>query len=150
MLHGLEVDHDLLQRQLREIAASIGSDVPFFLGDTPTERDGDNPISAARARGRGERIEAIDLTPALNCVVVFPGVSLSTGKVYADSRVPQNSQNACRLMEVLRSGDLADLKSQIYVFHYPSQYSERYHLNGISNTTAAKSLFHECLKWERD
>jgi 4-diphosphocytidyl-2-C-methyl-D-erythritol kinase len=95
-------------KQLRGIASSIGSDVPFFLG-----LDGDDPIHAARATGRGERVEAVDLTTPLNCVVIYPGVTLSTGKVYADSRVPQAPQNPCRLTALLASGDLTHLSSEM-------------------------------------
>jgi 4-diphosphocytidyl-2-C-methyl-D-erythritol kinase len=54
-----------------EIAAEIGSDVPFCL------RGG-----AARMRGRGEVIEPIALTPGLAFLVAIPPFRLSTPDVY--------------------------------------------------------------------
>ena len=92
--------------RLIEVAASIGSDVPFFLGVA-----GDDSIKAARATGRGEKLDAVDLITRLDLVVVYPAVSLSTAKVYANSQVPLASQNACRLMEMLSNGDLSQIET---------------------------------------
>lgn len=87
-------------KELNEIAAQIGSDVPFFLGLNGQR------IAAARAQGRGERLSAVSLTSTVYFVVIFPGVTLSTGLVYANSQVPPSPQNADRFIAILegRSG----------------------------------------------
>lgn len=60
--------------ELVEIAAGIGSDVPFFLL---------GPGSAAFATGRGERIEPIEPSAPRAWLLCFPNVHQSTADVYA-------------------------------------------------------------------
>jgi 4-diphosphocytidyl-2-C-methyl-D-erythritol kinase len=60
--------------QLQTIAASLGSDVPFFLQSQP-----------ALATGRGEKIQPLGLFPALRDTVVLlihPGFGVSTAWAY--------------------------------------------------------------------
>ncbi len=57
--------------RLAEVAAEIGSDVPFFLYG-----------GAAICRGRGEIIEPLPAVAPTHFVVVKPPVGLNTGKVY--------------------------------------------------------------------
>ena len=66
-LLGLNLGPDRLERA----AAAVGSDVPFFI------RGG-----AQWATGRGEVLEPAS-APAFECVIVAPGVGLSTPAVYA-------------------------------------------------------------------
>jgi len=62
---------DVPRRELWSMAASLGSDVPFFLeGGT------------ALGLGRGERIRPLDDLPARDLVVVYPGVHVSTAEAY--------------------------------------------------------------------
>jgi 4-diphosphocytidyl-2-C-methyl-D-erythritol kinase len=58
--------------QLGELAAEIGSDVPFFLEH-----------GAAICRGRGERIERLPRIAPLDVVILKPPTSLATAEVYA-------------------------------------------------------------------
>jgi 4-diphosphocytidyl-2-C-methyl-D-erythritol kinase len=57
--------------QLEQLAAELGSDVPFFL-----------KAGVAICRGRGERVEPIEGLPAMHFVVVKPPEGLSTVEVY--------------------------------------------------------------------
>jgi len=62
--------------RLRELAASLGSDVPFFLQEHP-----------ALATGRGEMVAPLDPFPALNglvLVLVHPGFGVSTPWAYRE------------------------------------------------------------------
>ena len=59
--------------QLSEIAAKLGSDVPFFL---------DGPL--AFCTGRGEKIEKLDENFNFLALLILPNVSVSTKKVYAN------------------------------------------------------------------
>jgi 4-diphosphocytidyl-2-C-methyl-D-erythritol kinase len=82
--------------RLMDLAAELGSDVSFFLGRGP-----------ALCRGRGERIEPVAGLPRLFVVVVRPSAGLSTARVYTHSRPADAPQNAERLVQLLRAGDLA-------------------------------------------
>lgn len=57
--------------RLHEIAAALGSDIPFFL--TP---------GAARCSGRGEIIQAVPSTAALRVLLLKPAFSVSTPDAY--------------------------------------------------------------------
>jgi 4-diphosphocytidyl-2-C-methyl-D-erythritol kinase len=57
--------------RLAELAAELGSDVPFFLSS-----------GAAICRGRGERVERLPSQARLHVVVVRPPVGLRTSDVY--------------------------------------------------------------------
>jgi len=59
------------REDLLEMAAFLGSDVPFFIYETP----------AARVTGRGERILPLD-APKLFLVLVSPGFSSDTSAAY--------------------------------------------------------------------
>lgn len=85
--------------ELFEMAAEIGSDVPFFLGH------GGQPLAAARARGRGERIEPLRLAAPLDLTVVFPDRGLSTAAVYAVAGRPADPRSADEMVAALAAGD---------------------------------------------
>ena len=59
------------RERLMQLAAGLGSDVPFFFGS-----------GAAICRGRGERIEPLRVPARMHVVVVRPPVGLSTAEVY--------------------------------------------------------------------
>ena len=64
----------LTPAQVNELAATLGSDVPFFLQSRP-----------ALATGRGERVEALEPFPALRgatMVLIHPGFGISTPWAY--------------------------------------------------------------------
>lgn len=63
------------RERLRDIGATIGSDVPFFLGDGPL----------ALVTGRGEVLHPLEVPPALRAagiLLVKPPVGISAGAVY--------------------------------------------------------------------
>ncbi len=67
-------NHPLSQAELAELAAETGSDVPFFLADTP----------AAYVSGRGEVLFPIPCTGKYWTVVVFPGFHISTAAAFRE------------------------------------------------------------------
>lgn len=93
--------------EMYTIAAEIGSDVPFFLGI------GGDRVAAARARGRGERLEPLRLAAPLQVVVVFPQESLSTARVYEASRISPSPRSAERLIQALHGGNLANIEAEM-------------------------------------
>ena len=93
---------------LHEIAAELGSDVPFFLG-----LEGEGPIDGAHATGRGEHLKPVRLGTPLDFVVIFPGISLSTAKVYANSQVPPSPQSSVPLIAALEGGEPEDFGARM-------------------------------------
>lgn len=59
--------------RLAALGAELGSDVPFFLGESPL----------ARGRGRGEVLEPVPPLPPADLVLVLPPVHVATGGAYA-------------------------------------------------------------------
>ncbi len=88
---------------LAEVAAELGSDVPFFLGR-----------GAAICRGRGERVEPLAGIGAIHFVVVRPPQGLSTASVYAACAVAQLPRHAAPLVEALRRGDTRHIGQLIH------------------------------------
>lgn len=72
-LAGLDAlhDHALGTPKLMEIAASLGSDIPFFLGE-----------GAARCTGRGEIISPAENPPPLDVLLLKPAFGVSTPDAY--------------------------------------------------------------------
>jgi len=101
----------LTARQLEDIAAVLGSDVPFFLQNQP-----------ALATSRGERITPLDFFPALRGVfilLIHPGFGIATAWAYqALARHPEalngRPGRAQELVSLLQSGDLAAAADEFY------------------------------------
>jgi 4-diphosphocytidyl-2-C-methyl-D-erythritol kinase len=90
--------------KLHELAAGLGSDVPFFLYDKP-----------ALATGRGETIQPLEPFPALRgkaFLLVHPGFGISTPWAY---------QNLARFPEALngKAGRAKDLISKLQGNNWP-------------------------------
>ena len=90
---------------LQQLAAGLGSDVPFFL-----------QINPALGTGRGEIVESLDPFPVLSgaCVLlIHPGFGVATAWAYTNlSHYPQalNGERgrAARMVQSLRHGRLAE------------------------------------------
>ncbi len=85
------------------LAASLGSDVPFFLGNT--ER-----IGVAVATGRGDECVVCDVQPDFPVLITHPAVGCSTVAIYREF-AKQNSwtprpEAAGGMLEALRNADL--------------------------------------------
>jgi 4-diphosphocytidyl-2-C-methyl-D-erythritol kinase len=104
-------DHPLAPSQLRQLAATLGSDVAFFLQDKP-----------ALGAGRGETIEPLDFFPAfdgLAFVLLYPGFGVPTAWAYralADFPEALNGQpdRARSLAHCLQAGQLTKACAQFY------------------------------------
>ncbi|HTV63049.1 MAG TPA: 4-(cytidine 5'-diphospho)-2-C-methyl-D-erythritol kinase [Verrucomicrobiae bacterium] len=97
-------DAPLASENLQEIAAALGSDVPFFLQGKP-----------ALALGRGEKIRPLDEFPALDgkaFLLIHPGFGISTPWAY---------QNLARFPEALngRPGRAGELIAKLRANDWP-------------------------------
>lgn len=98
-------------KQLQNLAASLGSDVPFFLQTKP-----------ALATGRGENVESLEPFACLSgaaILLVHPGFGISTPWAYKElARFPSalNGERgrAQRLIDALRNSDLAAAGKDFY------------------------------------
>jgi 4-diphosphocytidyl-2-C-methyl-D-erythritol kinase len=84
--------------ELSSLAATLGSDVPFFLYP-----------GAAICRGRGEQIESLGVMPPLPVVVVRPASGLSTPQVFKACSVPAQPIAVEPVVQALRSGAVHQL-----------------------------------------
>jgi 4-diphosphocytidyl-2-C-methyl-D-erythritol kinase len=98
------------RRRLAELAAELGSDVPFFLAGGP-----------AVCRGRGERVVPLDNLPRLNLIIVKPPTGVSTAAAFHRLQAPPLSPDAAQdsqrplevLVDNLQRGRLARAASQM-------------------------------------
>ncbi len=104
-------DQPLLTAKLNELAASLGSDVPFFLQPRP-----------ALATGRGEQIQPLDFFPALRgkaFLLIHPGFGISTVWAYQSlARFPAalngRRGRAEKLVALLQAGDLRAASGEFF------------------------------------
>jgi 4-diphosphocytidyl-2-C-methyl-D-erythritol kinase len=101
----------LAQEKLVEIAASLGSDIPFFLQSRP-----------ALAVGRGEQVQPLENFPALQgraFLLIHPGFGISTPWAYQNlARFPEalngGPGRAQELVSQLQNSDLRAAGSGLY------------------------------------
>ncbi|MEI7883864.1 MAG: 4-(cytidine 5'-diphospho)-2-C-methyl-D-erythritol kinase [Clostridia bacterium] len=86
----------LSQEKLLELAASLGSDVPFCLLG-----------GLALARGRGEKLIAMPALPAVKLLLINPGFSISTPAVYQvwDSKSPVSTHTTEKMLLAMMRGE---------------------------------------------
>ncbi|MDR1330464.1 MAG: 4-(cytidine 5'-diphospho)-2-C-methyl-D-erythritol kinase [Oscillospiraceae bacterium] len=91
--------------KLREIALTVGSDVPFCVSG-----------GTALARGRGEILEALPPFPAHFCVIVKPAFSISTREMYKeiDKLRPCGGGDIGGLVPAIESGGKHAAASRVY------------------------------------
>jgi 4-diphosphocytidyl-2-C-methyl-D-erythritol kinase len=103
--------HPLTPAQMHDIAASLGSDIPFFLQNNP-----------ALAIGRGEQVASLDPFPALEgaaFLLIHPGFGIATAWAYKELARFSNALNgepgrAQKLVHLLQTRDLATAGAALY------------------------------------
>jgi len=88
---------------LVELAAELGSDIPFFLYE-----------GSCLCAGRGEQVQQVRQHGRLHFVVVCPAEGLSTGEVYAGCRIAGRPHSAGPVLETLRRGDATGVGAALY------------------------------------
>lgn len=101
----------LSTKALNEIAATLGSDIPFFLQPQP-----------ALGTGRGENIQPLDFFPAMRgaaILLIHPGFGISTPWAYENLGRFPNALNgtpgrAQKLVSLLQTADLEAAGAEFY------------------------------------
>lgn len=94
---------DLPFDELLELAAELGSDVPFFLQS-----------GWAVATGRGEIIQPIDGPSGIPVVIAKPSQGLKTADVYRQHKAPDNPKNLTDFVEAVRSGRIQSIGACLF------------------------------------
>lgn len=100
-------DLDLSTRLRYEVAAAVGSDVPFFLWPGPQ-----------LAMGRGQVLKPVEL-PELDLVIAVPDLGLSTAAVYgwrdedAETALKQFAPRAAELASAVQAAAVADVAALV-------------------------------------
>jgi 4-diphosphocytidyl-2-C-methyl-D-erythritol kinase len=92
--------------ELKTVAATIGSDVPFFI-------DG----GTALCTGRGECVERVEGVRGLPYVLLVPSLPVSTPEVYDAQRREEGVHSPCSVEEFIRfmrEGDLSRIGACLY------------------------------------
>ena len=94
---------DTSRHGLKKVAASIGSDVAFFL---------DGPSSVCR--GRGEIVEPVASKTPIHLVLVCPRQGVSTAEVYRRITPPESPRSVGEAREALEAGDTIALGRALF------------------------------------
>lgn len=94
------------------VAARLGSDIPFFLGN---ERN----FGLAEACGRGEQISPLEATPKLDFLLTHPPVGCSTAAIYGGLNTdclpnPHTRQLQEKLVAACESGELRKIGAGLF------------------------------------
>ncbi len=89
--------------RLAELAAELGSDVPFFLGGAP-----------AVCRGRGEIIQSQSQPRAVHFAIACPPAGLSTAAVYKECHPATKLHSAEALIAALQAGHAKTIAASLF------------------------------------
>jgi len=98
-------DLKLERAALRETAARLGSDIPFFLS-----------APQAIGRGRGEVLTPLEPAEKMLVVIIFPGVSIATAEVYRGLKIELTTppKTISILQKFLAQSDIAGLAAHLH------------------------------------
>ncbi len=94
----------LPRSELVALAGQLGSDVPFFLSESPL----------ALCTGRGERIKPLPIETNLHFVVAKPASGLSTPAVYRQCSPDHTGQQVAPFIEALQAGALGRMAQRLH------------------------------------
>ncbi|MBC8113589.1 MAG: 4-(cytidine 5'-diphospho)-2-C-methyl-D-erythritol kinase [Candidatus Saccharimonas sp.] len=94
----------LPRSELVALAGQLGSDVAFFLSESPV----------ALCVGRGEQIEPLRISTSLHFVVAKPASGLSTPAVYRQCRPDASGQQVGGFVEALAAGAIGDMARRLH------------------------------------
>ncbi|MFH1187813.1 MAG: 4-(cytidine 5'-diphospho)-2-C-methyl-D-erythritol kinase [bacterium] len=103
---------NLSQRQMINISAKVGKDIPFFL----------TPKSTSLARGLGEKIKDLSRSPALHLVLINPEFKVSTKWAYnnltLEAKKYQKAAN--KMIKAINENNFDKISQNLYNDFEPS------------------------------
>jgi len=98
-------DLGLERPRLRNFAAQLGSDIPFFLS-----------APAALGRGRGEQLTPLQPSKKFYVILIFPRVNIATSEVYQNLNLDltKNKKNISILHEFFSQSDVPNLGAHLH------------------------------------
>ncbi len=96
------LDLNLSTGELIELAAQIGSDVPYFIHG-----------GLAICRGRGEKVEPLNFAQSLHFLIAKPPIGLPTGEVFSLCNIPVDFNSPAALITCLQQRNLCKLSGRI-------------------------------------
>ncbi len=90
-----------------DICASIGSDIPFFLGD-------EQQIGLALATGRGEKCLQIAAQPPLEMLVTHPPIGCSTQQVYLNYVNTAKKHSFSEIVAACETGEPKKIGAELF------------------------------------
>jgi 4-diphosphocytidyl-2-C-methyl-D-erythritol kinase len=95
---------DIPRAKLLELAGSLGSDVPFFLAETPV----------AQCSGRGEQIEPVRVSTNFHFVVAKGATGLSTPAVYRACQPDHTGQSMRQFLRSMETGAICRMAQRLH------------------------------------
>ncbi|MBQ9992381.1 MAG: 4-(cytidine 5'-diphospho)-2-C-methyl-D-erythritol kinase [Firmicutes bacterium] len=89
---------DIPMRELLELGATLGSDIPFAIQNKP-----------ALCTGIGTELHTLGNVPSYDILLLNPNISLSTKLVYQSYQPLPQQHNETRIVEALRNNDLESI-----------------------------------------
>ncbi|MCA9212973.1 MAG: 4-(cytidine 5'-diphospho)-2-C-methyl-D-erythritol kinase [Planctomycetales bacterium] len=89
--------------ELAQLAAHLGSDVPFFLYS-----------SSCLCRGRGEIVTPVSSCQSLFFVIVKPPLGLSTAKVFQHTEIPRTPNDSGAIINALSNGTVDQVGKRLF------------------------------------
>lgn len=91
-----------------DIAASLGSDINFFLGDA------NNGVGMARCIGRGEQVDGLPFQTPLFFAVCHPPIGCSTKEVYQRCRIPARPRTCEAMVNAVQSASIEGVGNELF------------------------------------
>ncbi len=120
----------LSRAKLLVMAASLGSDMPFFVGGE----------TLAICRGRGEQLEPLPRPGTLHLVLVRPPEGLSTALVYRHCQPATLPRNSHSIRAAVQSGNLIDIGRALHNQLQPAANGLSPGLRCVAEMMAAQDL----------
>ena len=128
----------LREKQLIELAAQIGSDAPFFIGE-----------NAALVEGIGDKIKRIKKSFSINIVLINPGFRVSTKWAYAvfDKQKPKIKTKADikNLVKAIEKKDIKEIANNLHNDFEPIVTKKYKILNEIKNNLLRNDALNACV-----
>lgn len=90
-----------------EICASLGSDIPFFLGS-------ESGIGLMLSKGRGEICTPLDVRPSFSLLLSHPSEGCSTAQIYQQFQLLQTVRGSEKIISACEAGQVPKIGAELF------------------------------------